>query len=252
MEVSEQGNSNWSVLRDKRFVVHRSKAFQDYIQPDQLIEAIINLKESDELESDTNTGRGSVIELQLGNAAHAILRMYRRGGMARKVSSKRYFRGVGAPRPLQELIILQDLHTQGVAVSQPIASVVEKYFLGSFYEGAIATLKVEDSKNLLEMVLSKQAEQEILDCSYKAGVEARKMLQQGIFHPDLHLGNVLCDRNGNVVLIDFDRAREFNVAQQLMFYQARTIQRWERAAFKHGKRLGRLISSRFIEGLESE
>lgn len=192
-------------------------------------------------------GRGAVAELKLGDGRLAIMRRYRRGGMVQRISSRFYFRGIGDYRPLQELAVLGSLHDSGVAVPEPLAAVVKPRCFGLCYEAAIITMKVP-STNLLEFVRSDCSKDEIASSCEAAGRVARKMLEHGVFHPDLHLGNVLRAEDGSVVIIDFDRASCF-YSQQLPFYTGRTIQRWDRAANKRGGKRASLVRKHFQQGV---
>ena len=66
----------------------------------------------------------------------------------------------------------------------------------------------------------------------EVGVLAKKLLLEKVYHPDLHLGNVLLDHSGSIFLIDFDKSCLISESQHKHFEQ-RLIDRWSRSARKH-------------------
>jgi predicted unusual protein kinase regulating ubiquinone biosynthesis (AarF/ABC1/UbiB family) len=61
--------------------------------------------------------------------------------------------------------------------------------------------------------------------------QIRILIRHGIWHRDLHPGNVLVDEKGTPHIIDFDKARYLKNRDRLT---SRYIERWQRAIAKHG------------------
>lgn len=60
--------------------------------------------------------------------------------------------------------------------------------------------------------------------------QIRILIRHGIWHRDLHPGNILVDEKGTPHIIDFDKARYFKNRHRLT---SRYIERWQRAIAKH-------------------
>ena len=61
-------------------------------------------------------------------------------------------------------------------------------------------------------------------------IQIQTLIRHGIWHRDLHPGNVLVDENGMPHLIDFDKARYLKNHHLLT---EKYIKRWARAIAKH-------------------
>ena len=199
-----------------------------------------------------STGRGRVTEIPLSNGKFALLRLYRRGGFVRHVLKQSFLRGCGEPRPSEEISILSQLYASGVSVPAPVAAVVEYRGLGLYYQAAIATLRVDDAKNLMDSIKGGDDREDIARSSFATGVAAAKMLREGVYHPDLHPGNVLQMNDGTPVLIDFDRAQRFDPNTELPYFRGRIIQRWERASSKYAGEIAQSVSAGFVDGMMSD
>jgi 3-deoxy-D-manno-octulosonic acid kinase len=57
------------------------------------------------------------------------------------------------------------------------------------------------------------------------------LIEEGIYHVDLHPGNVLVDNNHNVYVIDFDKARCWTGPKNEL--RDLYLHRWRRAVIKH-------------------
>jgi 3-deoxy-D-manno-octulosonic acid kinase len=57
------------------------------------------------------------------------------------------------------------------------------------------------------------------------------LLDNRIYHKDLHPGNVLIDKNNRIFIIDFDKAGLFRGDRQALLNIY--LERWKRAVIKH-------------------
>ncbi len=160
-----------------------------------------------------------------------VIRRFLHGGLIQLVS-KDVFIHLGNPRPFRELSVIESLIAEGVSVPEPAFAVVEELASGFLYRGAIATKKIQ-AKNYLSLAYGKDATAELNNIALRAGEEARKMIQSGVYHPDLHLGNVLVKPDGRVVLIDFDKATSNHEQNEFPNLMEKTMSRWYRSAQKH-------------------
>jgi predicted unusual protein kinase regulating ubiquinone biosynthesis (AarF/ABC1/UbiB family) len=74
------------------------------------------------------------------------------------------------------------------------------------------------------------------------------LIQNNIFHVDLHPGNVLVGRGGRVFLLDFDKARIARGNKNKL--RDHYLSRWQRAVIKHG--LPDMLSEMLAAGLDRD
>ncbi|EHA14533.1 3-deoxy-D-manno-octulosonic acid kinase [Halomonas sp. HAL1] len=148
-------------------------------------------------------GRGSSLFLQVTPTEQWVLRPYRRGGMAAKLSEKRYlWTGAERTRAFRELRLTAALFEQGLPVPRPVAGCVTRY--GLTYEAALITVRITGAKALAELLVNDQADEALL---HRVGVMIRRFHQAGLDHVDLNARNILVDPSGAPWLIDLDRCR---------------------------------------------
>lgn len=148
-------------------------------------------------------GRGSSLFLQATPTKQWVLRPYRRGGMAAKLSEKRYlWGGAERTRAFRELRLTATLFEQGLPVPRPVASCVTRY--GLTYEAAFITVRIAGAKALAELLVNNLADEALMQ---QVGVMIRRFHQAGLDHVDLNARNILIDPTGTPWLIDLDRCR---------------------------------------------
>ena len=197
-------------------------------------------------------GRGEVALLSCCGGETVVFRICRRGGQMARFFSRRFFYCYCCQyRPLAEVKVLARLRECAVAVPFPVAAIIKRTAGGLCYEGAVVTKFIASSVNLLEAVVKGESAVDgvaLAELSFLAGRQAAQMLEAGVFHSDLHLGNVLAVPGG-VVLIDFDKAQIVCGVQRDRL-KSRLQQRWARSANKH--RAGEDVVRRFQQGLFAE
>lgn len=148
-------------------------------------------------------GRGSSLFLQATATEQWVLRPYRRGGMAAKLSEKRYlWTGAERTRAFRELRLNAMLFEQGLPVPRPVASCVTRY--GLTYEAALITVRVSEAQPLADLLANDLADEALLQ---RVGSMIRRFHQVGLDHVDLNARNILIDPRGTPWLIDLDRCR---------------------------------------------
>jgi 3-deoxy-D-manno-octulosonic acid kinase len=135
-----------------------------------------------------------------------VLRYYRRGGMAARVSRETYFwLGESRTRSFAEFELLMEMHGAGLPVPRPIAAAYWRSGMG--YRAAI----------LVERKIPVRALAECLNepvWEAVAGAIAA-MHHFGVWHADLNAFNILIDAMGHAWLIDFDRGRRRRMSRRL-------------------------------------
>lgn len=152
----------------------------------------------------------------------AVLKHYRRGGWAAKLSTDWYFGPRAADaRSFREMCLLQQLLAEGLPVPKPLAA----FRLGrsGFYRAAILTGRILGARSLVEVVKAG-------DAPWAAVGEALARCHAAhARHADLNANNILLDPAGKVWLIDWDKGA---VDPRDNVWQARVIDRLVRSLRK--------------------
>jgi 3-deoxy-D-manno-octulosonic acid kinase len=146
-------------------------------------------------------GRGSVCALR-AEEGDWILRHYRRGGFAARISSDRYvWTGADRTRAFREWRLLAALHAQGLPVPAPVAARFERS--GLLYRADIITVRLANARTLAEVIADRA-----LDAAtwQRIGRTIARFHAAGVHHADLNANNIML-AGDDVYLLDFDRGR---------------------------------------------
>jgi 3-deoxy-D-manno-octulosonic acid kinase len=145
-------------------------------------------------------GRGSVSILKAPEGDW-VLRHYRRGGYAAKISSDRYlWRGANATRSFREWRLLAQLQRLGLPVPAPVAARFQRE--GLLYWADIITARLPNAVTLAQAIRSRP----ISDTTWqRIGETIARFHAAGVHHADLNANNIMLD--DAVYLLDFDRGR---------------------------------------------
>ena len=201
-----------------------------------------------------------------------VVRRYLRGGMISRFNSSwhlslRMGKRIHWPhstRAMQELTLLEELLLHRFNVPTPIAAAIATYPGRLIYRAALCMVEIPGAVNFRDVVVADRtrfASAELMDqkdigtdlpleCAIdfaeKAGRVAGAICRYGVLHRDLHPGNIMISQ-GDVYLIDFDRAKRINRSEQErgLWYLAK---RWKRSCTK--LRLSESLSAAFSRGLQ--
>jgi 3-deoxy-D-manno-octulosonic acid kinase len=174
-----------------------------------------------------STGRGASWHLRGAPLGEALLRHGLRGGLPARLVRDRYlFTGWERSRAWREWRLLATLHDRGLPVPAPLAAAVIR--TGRSYRQRLLLDWLPDCAPLAERLHAAPD-----DATRRALAEAVRQAVAalhgaGVQHPDLNLDNVLSDRQGQVWLVDFDRAAVGN---------ARGLQRMHARLLRSARRL---------------
>ncbi|MCF8111163.1 MAG: hypothetical protein K9J85_06705 [Desulfobacteraceae bacterium] len=171
-------------------------------------------------------GRIRTRAFELEDAGPVVIKPYFRGGLLARLNKRTYL-GIGKARSRAEFEMLQLVRRQGINAPEPVAYAVKG---GLLYRAWLVTKQIPGAVSLSELSFTdpEKAEKVLPAVSEQIG----KMIRLGIYHVDLHPGNVLVDTGGRAFLIDFDKAGSWSGNRGKL--KQRYVKRWKRAADKHG------------------
>jgi 3-deoxy-D-manno-octulosonic acid kinase len=143
-------------------------------------------------------GRGAAWFVRT-DAGDAVLRHYRRGGMAARFSRDTYlWHGAERTRSFREFRLLRALRERGLPVPTPLAAAYWRS--GTGYRAALLVSRITGAESM-GALLDRGAEP-----PWRAiGGALARFQRAGACHADLNVDNVLMDADGKPWLIDFDR-----------------------------------------------
>lgn len=165
----------------------------------------------------TLRGRGELFRVPLDPAGqeHALVRHYRRGGLAGCLLGDRYW---GAERFFEEASITERARALDVPAPVVLAVRAERVFCG-WYRGDLATLQISGSRDLASYLKTWRetgtvpGERLRNTLVRRLGETIRRMHDAGIVHADLNVKNLLLrvDPEGGeeiqAFVVDLDKAR---------------------------------------------
>lgn len=193
--------------------------YSTFVEPGLFIK---NLLES---EMHSGKGRGGIKIIEV-DGLKLVVRKYMHGGLFRGIT-RDFF--TSQKRVVAEADILTYLREQRFPVVSPFCALIEHSFLVKRLY--LVTGLEEKSINLLESFQQADKRQRLR--LVKKLAHFFWMLEKaGIYHPDLHLRNVLVTPTQDLVFLDFDRARRKSVeskdAESMLWRLGRFVDKMER------------------------
>jgi len=168
-------------------------------------------------------GRQSVAIVELEDIGPVAVKQFARGGMLRHLNRNRYVHWPRS-RSEREFRWLEAVRRVGIAAPRPIAFAVRGRVIGQCW---LVMKALAEHRSLIQA--ARQGRLDDTVCAQVAG-QIRILMAHGIWHRDLHPGNVLLDKQNNPRIIDFDKACYANNRRLL---KRRYRKRWNRAIVKH-------------------
>jgi len=194
------------------------------------------------LEGGASAGRGNTFYFTL-DGYPLVLRHYRRGGLVRHLSERRYvWTGLERTRAVAEFEMLRTLHADGLPVPRPFACAVNRE--GPLWRGSLVTHRLP-GETLAERLTRGELPAERWEA---IGQCIARFHRAGVWHADLNASNIMLDRAGAIFLIDFDRARRRSAVATR--WRAGNIRRLQRSLEKVGERGGRGVDETGFAVLE--
>jgi len=185
------------------------------------------------------SGRSGPVLADIPGVGAVVVKHYRRGGLVRHFVKDRYL-GVGIPRPRHEYEMLDTVRTLGVSSPEPLLWAVQGRF---FYRAFLVTRRIEGHRSLSEIGADDPTR--CRSAVEEAAGQIRLLIENRVHHVDLHPGNIILDAEGQVYVIDFDKARRVSWPPEKL--AAAYVGRWKRAVEKYS--LPAFMTDQLIAGL---
>ncbi len=197
-----------------------------------------------------------------GALDRVFVRRAARGGILSRLGNLHF----GVERPRREIRASEAAARAGIPVPEIVAARATRVF-GPFHRLTIVMREIADASNLLHLgpTLSPGPKRRVLE---RLADLLRRMHDEGIYHNDLTLRNILLDAERNLYIIDLDEARllgtrdprsdvallsRLNRSVEKMLRAARCVTRTDKLRFLRrytGRRDGlRELSARCTSGL---
>ncbi len=172
------------------------------------------------------SGRGTIKFTILDGLGPVAIKKYLRGGIFGKIIKKYYLHVGNKLRPQIEYEALLIARKCGIKAPCPYAFVIQGKVL---YQAWLIMEKIEHQDNLASISINNpELAQELMTEVCRI---ITSLVDNMIFHPDLHPGNFLMNTNQELFLIDFDKAAIFSGPPSKL--QEIYLLRWRRAVIKH-------------------
>ena len=173
----------------------------------------------------TLAGRVSASAARLPGIGPIIVKYYRRGGVLAYFVKRTYLKW-GETRCQVEYAQLQNAWHSGISVPEPIACAYKGHL---FYQAWLITREITNQQSLASLSSTDIGRAET--AQKKLIEQIVLLIDNHIYHTDLHPGNVLVDNENRIYIIDFDKAGYYGMNKANL--RKKYLQRWNRAVLKH-------------------
>lgn len=191
------------------------------------LEALVRIFDKPNVETDAVLGgRGAIKRINLEGIGPVVIKYNTRGGLVRLFVERTYAR-VGKPCNRIEFEQLINASKIGINVPEPVTFATKGLF---FYRGWLVLKEIKNSKTLVEVSLKDETRVGKLLNEIKRQIDI--LINSGLYHVDLHPGNILVTCDDQIFIVDFHKARMSYGSKQKL--QKKYSSRWKRAVKKHG------------------
>jgi 3-deoxy-D-manno-octulosonic acid kinase len=164
-------------------------------------------------------GRAGIRTIEI-DGHRLVARQYTHGGLFRIFTGDRFF---GGRRAIAEAEITEYLYRCGFPIVKPFCVVTERRVLTRRLY--LVTFLEEGAVDLLQHIREASSKQR-LRIARRLGEAFWRLERAGVFHPDLHLRNVVITGDGRLVFLDFDRARRRAIGRKDMQWMFKRLGRF--------------------------
>lgn len=241
-------NYNMQQSGDWQWLTHKSLPLLDERELKFLVEKQLQIEDGNDTSDEIRTSRGSFWVTMLPGGRKVIVRQYKRGGLiARFITESFYYLPyINWPkwRSFSEFENTLYLKEKNFCVPMPLFAVSRKLSAWR-YEAFIGYEYLEGSQNLL-LESRGLSFTRLNETFYEVGKLACNMLDLGVMHSDLHLGNVLL-QGTKIYIIDFDKSYRINQRTDYDKCRMKLIDRWRRSLRRHN--MTEDLMEPYIQGL---
>lgn len=171
-------------------------------------------------------GRSSVGYHRMEDLGPVVVKHYKRGGLWGRLVRRRYLKW-GKSRSQLEFELLLKARDLGINVPEPLLYAHRGRWI---YRAWLVTREIKQPQSLARLSLNdekrtRQVMASVID-------QISRLIDHGIWHVDLHPGNVMIDQSDRVFLLDFDKGSLYQ--RNNIKLRDRYVNRWQRAVSKHG------------------
>ena len=170
-------------------------------------------------------GRTSVKIITLEETGPIAVKTYCRGGLISRLNRQHYLMW-GKTRPQKEMEFLFRGQTAGVKTLEPLAYITRGTL---FYRAWLVTRAILPHKTFATLCLS--TPQKAVALMPEISRTISKLVDAGIFHVDLHPGNILITPDEEIHVVDFDKALFYTGSREKLIKKYQ--KRWSRATIKY-------------------
>ena len=170
-------------------------------------------------------GRGQKLIVEIPGLGRVFVKRYSHGGFFRALTGGRFL-CIGPCRSQGEFEMLELVRQLGVSAPRPIACIKKGSTIFSTW---LVMEELADVESLVE--IQKREGEELHRAMDQLALQVAILIKHKILHVDLHPGNVLVSRSGQVYVVDFDKTRRFRGSAKLL--REIYLRRWRRAVIKH-------------------
>lgn len=170
-------------------------------------------------------GRGQKLIVDISGLDRVFVKRYSHGGFFRALTGGRFL-CVGPCRSQGEFEMLELVRDLGVNAPRPIAFIKKGSTVFSTW---LVMEELAEVESLVE--LQKQEGEELHRAMDRLALQVGILIKHKILHVDLHPGNVLVSKSGEVYVVDFDKALHFRGNERAL--REVYLRRWRRAVIKH-------------------
>jgi len=212
-----------------QFVIHQVSGFRvgaaRWLPEETLSALTAGFREAAEPPPAPLAGRQRPSRIELPGVGPVVVKQYRRGGVLAHFNKTRYLR-CGKPRCQLEFEQTAAARRMGIDAPEPIAFAWRGRL---FYRAWLVTRQIRAPRTLAQ--LGARSPEHIAAIMPALKIQFARLVDHGLWHVDLHPGNVLVDASDRLFLVDFDKARTFRGPRQKL--NAAYRRRWQRAVEKY-------------------
>ncbi|MFO7748461.1 MAG: lipopolysaccharide kinase InaA family protein [Desulfobacteraceae bacterium] len=171
-------------------------------------------------------GRISPEQTATAETGPIVVKSYMRGGLISLITRRKFLK-TGTIRSKREFDFLVRAGQTGVNVPSPVAYAYTSRGL-FFYEAWLITKEIPGHLSFVDICRHQQEKAAQLMPEISKTIST--LVDNRIYHVDLHPGNILIDGNNRHYIVDFDKARYFPDKGKLI---AKYRKRWIRSVHKY-------------------